>query len=165
MHRFAWLFLVLCLAAAAMFIVATVPALPPRVASHFGISNAANGFMTRGDYLTFMLSFALAFPLFLAAVIGLVPRMLPNMINLPNRDYWLDPKRRDATLDALSAHGAWLGSLAALFAAAIHYVLLVANQSSPPYLPADLFRMLLVGFLVAIALWIATLYLRFRIVR
>src|SRR5690242_10356649 len=102
MHRLAWLFLVLCLAAAAIFIVATVPALPPQVASHFGVSNAANGFMTRSGYLAFILFFALAFPLFLAAVIGLVPRMMPNAINLPNRDYWLDPSRRDATLDALS---------------------------------------------------------------
>jgi hypothetical protein len=52
--------------------------------------------------------------------------------------------------------------LIVLFTAAVHYVLLVANASSPPHLPADLFWMLLVGFLVAIAVWTGALYLRFR---
>ena len=162
MHRLAWLVLVVCLGGASMYIVATTGALPDNVASHFGPGNAANGFMTRDGYLVFMLFFALVLPLFLAAVIGLLPRMVPNSINLPNREYWLDPKRREATLNALSAHGAWLGSMVALFTAALHYVLLVANASSPPRLPADLFGMLIVGFLILIALWIGALYLRFR---
>ncbi len=162
MDRLAWLVLVLCLAGASMYIVATTGALPDNVASHFGPGNAANGFMTRDGYLVFMLFFALALPLFLAAVIGLLPRMLPNSINLPNREYWLDPKRRETTLNALSAQGAWLGSMVALFTAALHYVLLVANASSPPHLPGDLFGPLMIGFVILMALWIGALYLRFR---
>lgn len=162
MHRLAWLFFLLCLAASATFIVATTPALPEHVASHFGYGNAANGFMTRDGYLIFMLAFAVVLPLFLAAMIGLLPRMWPNAVNVPHRDYWLDPRRREATLNALAAHGAWLGSLITLFIAAIHHVLLVANATSPPQLPADLFGMLLIGFVVGIALWIGTLLLRFR---
>jgi hypothetical protein len=112
-----------------------------------------------------MLFFALAFPLLLAAAIGLFPRLAPNMVNLPNRDHWLDQGRREATLATLSAHGAWLGIICALFVAAIHYVVLVANRSLPPSLPADLFWMLLVGFGIAIGLWMAALYQRFRVVR
>jgi hypothetical protein len=165
MHRLAWLFFVLCLAASATFIVATTHALPEQVASHFGSGNAADGFMTRGGYLAFMLAFAVVLPLFLATMTGLLPRMRPNAINLPHRDYWLDPKRREATMGALSALGAWLGSLTTIFIAAMHYVLIVANGTSPPQLPADLFRMLLIGFVVGIALWIGTLLLRFRNVR
>jgi len=162
MHRLAWLVFVLCLAVAAIYIVATTGALPDKVASHFGPGNAPNGFMTRDGYLVFMLFFALVLPLFLAAMVGLLPRMRPNSINLPNREHWLEATRRDATLNALSAYGAWLGILIVLFTAALHYVLLVANASSPPHLPADLFWMLLVGFLVAIAVWIGALYRRFR---
>jgi ABC-type transport system involved in multi-copper enzyme maturation permease subunit len=118
--------------------------------------------MTRQGYLVFMLFFALVLPLFLAAMVGLLPRMRPNTINLPNREHWLDPVRREGTLNALSAYGAWLGIMIAIFTAALHYVLLVANTSSPPRLPGDLFWMLLVGFLVAIAVWIGALYMRFR---
>ena len=162
MHRLAWLVFALCLVASATFIVATSHALPEQVASHFGYGNAANGFMTRDGYLVFMLAFAVALPLLLATTIGLLPRIWPNAVNLPHRDYWLDPTRRDATLNALAAHGAWLGSLTTLFIAATHYVLLVANATSPPRLPADLFRILLIGFVVGVALWIAALVLRFR---
>ena len=165
MHRFAWLIFVLCLAVAATFIVATTGALPERVASHFGPGNVANAFMTRDGYLVFMLAFAFVLPVFAAAVVGLLPRVRANSINIPNKDYWLDPSQREATMNALSMFGAWLGSLIALFIAALHYVLLVANRSSPPRLPADLFWMLLIGFIVGIALWIASLYLRFRHVR
>ena len=60
---------------ASSYIVATTGALPDNVASHFGPGNAANGFMTRDGYLVFMLFFALVLPLFLAAMIGLLPRM------------------------------------------------------------------------------------------
>ena len=139
--------------------------MPEQVASHFGAGNAAHAFMSRGGYLVFMLVFALALPVFVAAMTGLLPRLRANSINIPHKDYWLDPRRRAATMNALSAHGAWLGSLIALFIAALHYVLLIANRSSPPQLPADLFIMLLVGFVVGITLWIGTFYLRFRNVR
>ena len=162
MHRVAWLFFVLCLSAAATYIVTTTSALPERVASHFGPGNAANAFMTRDGYLMFMLAFAVVLPAFAAAMIGLLPRMRTNSINIPHKAWWLDPKRRDETLNALSAHGAWLGSLIALFIAALHYVLIVANRSTPPQLPADLFVMLLVGFVAAIVLWAGALWLRFR---
>lgn len=162
MHRLAWLIFALCLAVAATYIVATTGALPDHVASHFGPGNAANGFMTRDGYLVFMLFFALVLPVFLAVMIGLLPRMRPQSINLPNRDHWLSPQRREATLSALSSQGAWLGSIVALFIAALHYVLLVANASSPPRLPADLFGALVIGFVIVIALWVGALYLRFR---
>jgi hypothetical protein len=165
MHRLAWSFLVLCLAAAATFIVATTGELPERVASHFGSGNAANGFMTRDGYLAFMLAFALALPIFLAAMIGLLPRLRTVSIKIPHKDYWLDPKRKESTLDAISAHGAWLGSLIALFIAALHYVLLVANRSTPPQLPADLFGTLMMGFVAGIALWSSALFIRFRNIR
>jgi hypothetical protein len=161
-HRLAWLSFVLCIAVAATYIVVTTGALPERVASHFDARNAANGFMTRDGYQIFMLGFAIVLPAFLAAGIGLLPRALPNAINIPHREYWLDPKRKQETLDALSAHGAWLGSLVALFIAAMHHVLLIANRASPQHLPAGLFTMVLVGFVAAIVLWAASLWLRFR---
>jgi uncharacterized membrane protein len=162
MHRLAWLVFVLCLAVAASYIVATTGALPDKVASHFGPGNAANGFMTRSGYLLFMLFFALVLPLFLAAMVGLLPRLRPQSINLPHREHWLDATHLDATLNALSAYGAWLGVLVVLFTAALHYVLLAANASSPPQLPGGLFWMLVVAFLVAMAAWIGALFLRFR---
>ena len=162
MARLAWICFAGCVGIAAAYIAATTGQLPAYVASHFGASNAPNGWMTRDGYLAFMLAFAVVLPVFIAAMIGLLPRARSKSINIPHKDYWLDPQRRAATLNALSAHGAWFGSLVALFVAAIHYVVLVANRSTPPQLPADIFWMLLVGFVAAIVLWAGALWLRFR---
>jgi uncharacterized membrane protein len=160
--RLAWLCFAACLAVAGSFIAATTGQLPAQVASHFGAGHAPNGWMSRDGYLAFMLVFALGLPLVVAGSIGLLPRLRPNSINIPQRDYWLDPARRAETIRALAAQGAWLGCLVTLFFAAIHYVVLEANRASPPRLPADLFIMLLATFVGAIALWVGALWLRFR---
>ena len=42
---------------------------------------------------------------------AVLPRMMTSAINIPNRDYWLAPARREATLRYIEAHAYWLGSL------------------------------------------------------
>ena len=85
---------------------------PPTMAIHFGLGGAPNGYMDRvkfivlGSFLSFML------PLFIATVIGVLPRVLPpSMISLPNKAYWFAPERRAATLDFMLWAGLWLASL------------------------------------------------------
>ena len=146
----------------AAFIVATTGKLPDRVASHFGAGNVPNGWMTRDGYLAFMLAFAVVLPAIVVAGVGLVPHVSPRRINIPHRDYWLAPERRTATLSALASHACWLGSLIAVFLAGMHYTILEANAAAPPRLPGDLVWTLLAALLAGIALWICTLYLRFR---
>jgi hypothetical protein len=155
------LFLAAMLAAGA-FVVATTPALPAQVATHFGSAGFANAWMTRGGYLRFMLFFIVALPLAMVALIGLLPRIRPQWINIPNRAHWLAPERRDETAAYLLAHACWLGVLMEVFIAAIHYALLAANAASPPRLSTPLFVALLAGFLGGLGLWIAALYRRFR---
>ena len=162
MQRVAQLALVLCIVVVAAFIAATTGELPERIASHFGPDNVANGWMTRGGYLAFILALATALPAAVAFGIGSLPRWRTNAINIPNRDYWLDPKRRDATMATLATHSAWLACLLALFIAGVHYLILVANRVSPPRLPMDLFWMLVAGFVAALVLWTGALYVRFR---
>jgi hypothetical protein len=144
------------------FITATTGQLPARVASHFGAGDLPNGWMSRDGYLVFMLGFGLLLPTIVVAAIGWLPRIAPRGINIPHRDYWLAPSRRDATLAALAVHACWLGCLLVLFIAGIHYAILEANASVPARLPADLFWMLMIVFLAALALWIGALFLRFR---
>lgn len=162
MQRIAYLLFALLLIAVGAFIVATTGQLPERVASHFGAGNLANGWMTRGGYLVFMLVFALLLPVVVVAVVGWLPRRAPGAVNIPHRDHWMAPGRRAATLAILASHACWLGCLLALFIAGIHFAILEANAAVPPRLPADLFWTLLAGFLAAVALWIGALYLRFR---
>lgn len=162
MSRLAWLCFAVCLAVAAAFIAATTGLLPTRVASHFGANNAPNGWMSRDGYLLFMLAFGIGVPVVVAGAIGLLPRLWPNAINIPNREYWLAPARREETIDALSAHGAWFGCLLSLFLAGIHYVVVEANRATPAALPAGLFFALLGAFGLALVAWIGSLARRFR---
>jgi hypothetical protein len=82
---------------------------PPTMAVHFGLGGAPNGYMDRvkfivlGSFLSFML------PIFIATVIGVLPRVLPpSMISLPNKAYWFAPERRAATLDFMLWAGLWV---------------------------------------------------------
>ena len=83
----------------AWFIVATTGQLADPVATHFGSDYLANGFMTRDGYLAFSLAFSTLLPVIVAGAVGWLPRLFPRSVNVPNRDYWLAPERRAATLD------------------------------------------------------------------
>ncbi len=145
-----------------IYLLTTTPSLPERVASHFGANGLANGYMSRDGYQVFILAFALGIPLFVVAMVGLLPRAFPAAINLPDRDYWLAPERREDTLGYLFGWACSLGSLLSLFIAAIHAAILVANAYEPPRLPGTLFVILLVAFGVGMLVWVAALMSHFR---
>jgi hypothetical protein len=165
MTRIAWLCYAFCAIVAAGFIVTTAAGMPSDVASHFGLRHAANTFMSKGAYLTFILAFALGLPAFVAGMIAFLPRVRPESINIPHREYWLAPARRQETIDTLSASGAWFGCFLTLFVAGMHYVVVEANRATPPQLPAGLFFALITVFVAVLAFWIVSLYTRFRIPR
>ncbi len=155
------LFIVL-LVVGAIVISATTDHLPAQIASHFGAGGVPNGSMNRGFYLLFMLAFAVLLPIVLVLSIGVLPRRMPTAVGIPNRVYWLDPARREATLRYLAAHACWLGSLMVVFIMAIHFLLIVANATQPPRLPFQPFIAVLALFLIATGFWTATLMLHFR---
>lgn len=77
--------------------------LPAVVPSHFGASGAPNAWMPRAGFVG-LYAFVV---LFLAIALTLSIRRakaLPNSsLNLPHKDYWLAPERRQATLSAIEA--------------------------------------------------------------
>lgn len=162
MTRFPYVLFVLILAIAAIILVTTTGQLPAQVASHFAGAGSANGWMGRSDYLVFMLALGIGMPVLVVAAVGALPRMMVGSINIPNRDLWLTPARRDETLRYLSAHSCWLGCLLAAFITGVHIVLLLANATQPPQLPGTMFYTVLVAFLIGLVLWIVALHARFR---
>jgi uncharacterized membrane protein len=106
--------------------------LPERVASHFGFSGEANGWMSRSSYLVFMAIFGMIFPM-LAPLAGLLVGRLPvSSINLPNKEYWLAPERRDATVAFLIAQLLRLGVLELGLVIVLHQLMIEANRQQPP---------------------------------
>jgi uncharacterized membrane protein len=146
---------------AAVFVIYTTRYLPDRVATHFGGDNQANGWMSRDFYLLFILSFTIGISCFVSFVVGTLPRKFPQWINVPNRDYWLAPERREESLRYLNAHGKRLACLIVMMMLGMHYVILKANYMQPPMLPLSSFAPILVGFSVALVWWVIRLYRRF----
>ena len=144
-----------------VFVVYTSQYLPDKVATHFGINGQADGWMSRNGYLLLMLAFMIGMSAFVSFVVGTLPRKFPQWTNIPNRDYWLAPQRREESARFLSAHGKRLGYLIVMMMLGMHYTILLANHMRPPALPGSTFTSIILGFALALLWWIVRLYRRF----
>jgi hypothetical protein len=143
-------------------IALTADWLPARVASHFGANGLANGYLARETYLLFTIALVVVPPALVAFSIGLSLKYFPQFLNLPNRDYWLAPERRDDTAAYLTAHATWLAALLSALAFASHVLVIRANQNVPPELETGPFLVMLLAFAALLVVWISALAQRFR---
>lgn len=99
-------FLLLCLVQAACY----YPLMPERVASHFGASGRPDAWSGKDTFIgLYLITVAVVAVLFLT--LRVVLRKVPvSMINLPNRDFWLHPKRIQTTINDLEHRVLWFGS-------------------------------------------------------
>ena len=95
--------------------------LPDRVATHFGPDGQPNDWMPKSTAVLFITSFQLFFPLLLLFISRLIKKLPSGVINIPNRNYWLAPERREASIT-------WLQQPLAKIAAATALLLLTANH-------------------------------------
>jgi uncharacterized membrane protein len=152
--------------AAAIYVSALSAGLPEIVAVHFNAAGGANGFMTRSDCRSFMLSLTVGAPLLVAVITALIPRLLPpSMINIPNRSYWLAPERARESIAFVSEQGIWFSSVLLIFLVGVDWMVAQANRTHPPDLAAGRFGWMLALFAAAIALWAVRLFRRFRLPR
>jgi uncharacterized membrane protein len=154
------LFLVLA-AYAAIHFSSYYSQLPGVVASHFDARGVANGWQVKSAFFGTFIGVGV-----LAAVIGFgVPRIIAalpaQLINLPNKDFWLAPEHLAMTLEFLSTYFAWFGC-------AIYLILILtfdyALQSNlHPENRPDVSRMwyILAGFGAFMIVWITRLLMRF----
>jgi uncharacterized membrane protein len=136
-----------------------VARLPERVATHFGVDGAPNGWMSRDDATTFYLAVVIGLNLlfFLISVsLGALPS---SMVNIPNREYWLAPERRDETVRRMSVRLAIFVLALSAFVIVVFHMTFQASTEAHPSLtigPA-------VGvFLAFVAAWVASLVVGFR---
>jgi uncharacterized membrane protein len=143
------------------FLWLTIDQMPANLASHFNGGGIANGFMSRGGYLVFMLAFMVAVPLLMILPMLFVHRFQLAQINIPNKAYWLSEANREQTFVFLQSHCLYLGMITVLFMSYIHWLLIEANKVQPPQLPNDLFFLGLGVFLILTAFWSVGLVLKF----
>ena len=124
----------LVVALASVFVWWSAGAMPAVVASHFVAGGAANGFMPRWQYVVFMIILVIAVPstVFLAGVFA--SRLPARFINLPNKQYWLAPERRSATLASLGKFLVWSAYVTLGLLCLVHWFVVQANLVHPPRL-------------------------------
>jgi uncharacterized membrane protein len=90
------------------------PRLPEQVAHHFGATGEPDAW---GHKTQFLVVYLVTVGVMVATFLGLglaLPKIPNSAINLPNKDYWLAPERRQQTLDYMLPWFLWLGSLTML---------------------------------------------------
>lgn len=119
--------------------------------------------MSRSGFVALMLAMSVYVPWQCTeGVVWLARRLPPALINLPNKDYWLAPERREATLRLLGDHMRWLGlMLLLLFAGLYGQALLTAQPTWPQVSPQG--WLLGAGLLAAAFLaWVVALNVRLQ---
>lgn len=154
--------LVMAALAGVVFVLVSSGSLPETTASHFGSGGLANGFTSRGAYITLMAVMTGGIPLLVAGSVIAAMKVSGGSINLPNREYWLAPERRGETVTWLVRHTQMFAVVLLVFLCYVHWLVLRANAVQPPRLEEPLFVGGLVAFFALLAAWLIGLVLRFR---
>jgi len=128
--------------------------LPERMASHFLADGTPNGWQLKEMFFLLMglVSASTAIIGFLAPV--LIARRPASQINLPNKEYWLAPERRAATMEFIAGQMRW-------FACAVLFVILFggyeaiqANLREVVRFDSQTMLVVMVGFVVFVLVWL-----------
>ena len=133
------------------------------VASHFDSAGQANAWMDRSTYLIFSIAVGIGLPVFIIGG-GYVLRFLPDkygMLNIPHRDYWLAPERRDEKFKCIFRFFLRVGCLEAIFLVGFQLLMVQANRQTPPHLSMSLVWGLTGCFLTIVAVWLGALIRHF----
>ncbi len=144
----------------ASFVCFTAAQLPDRVATHFGLGGVPNGWMTRGEHVQFTLLMGLVIPVFVVGLFAFL-RRFHGLLNIPHKDYWLAPERRQETMDFILRQGFRFAAMFIIFIAVIHWSILMANRHNPATLPGVHAAWIGGGFLAAAAVWVLAFFVRF----
>jgi uncharacterized membrane protein len=135
--------------------------LPERVASHFDAQGHANGWQSKQAFFQILVIVSV-----LAAAIGFgVPRIIAavpaQLINLPNKEYWLSPEHLVETQEFLSSYFAWFGCVLFFFLIST-FDYAVAYNLHPGKRP-DIVRLwyMLAGFLIFVIVWTIRMIAKF----
>jgi heme A synthase len=83
------------------------------------------------------------------------------MINVPNKEFWLAPERREQTVAFFEVQFAWFGCAFLAFLLVVNELVFAANQTSPRKLNGAGFSVALVAFLAFVGIWTVRLVVYF----
>ena len=136
--------------------------LPARVATHFGADGVPNAWSDRDGAIHLYLLTVVGISLVLLLVTALLGVLPPSTINMPNRDHWLAPERREETTRKMTNRMAIFGVGMGLFLIAMFDLTFRASMQTAVALPNSTFLVYLGAFLAFVLLWVISLYRAFR---
>jgi len=105
--------------------------LPEVVASHFGASGVANGWMPRDTHVLLAQGLFLFLTAMFCFMGWIMARIPAKWVNLPNKDYWFSAEREAETRRHLASWGHGFGAVVNLFLIFAFHLVYRANLSSP----------------------------------
>ena len=134
--------------------------LPERVAVHFGVGGEPDGWSARTTFAILMLSIAGGQFVLFWLISRFLGRLPDALINVPYRDYWLAPERRQRCFELV---GDWLGILVAgtmAFMLALQHVVVEANLGDGTLGPG--FGWSMGAYLTFVGVWLWRLFVALR---
>lgn len=138
------------------------PVMPDPMASHFGFNGEANGWMSKNGFFIFE-----AF-LYLIMILSFIvmPRTFEKYnvkagINVPNKDYWLAPERRDYFYSYFRESFGWFGVATLVLLVGTMQLTFAANLQANPVLDERKFWILFIGYLLFTTIWTIGFYRKF----
>ena len=149
-HGLAYAVFLLLLAAMLAQMAWYYPRLPERMASHFNYAGQAHAFMPKQEIMKIHLGIAGLMSVVFLLVPMLIVRLPPGMINLPNKDYWLAPERRDHTARVITGFLVGFGNVMLLFLLVVFREAMRAALMPVPQLSNRMWVMLILlfGFII-----------------
>lgn len=144
-----------------VFVWASSQSLPAVVASHFGPSGEANGLMPREAYVWFMVVLVAVVPVLMVYLPNRLMTGTGGRINLPNRDYWLAPERRQQSIAYLCNVSFRFGYLLVAFLGYVHWLVVRSNAVTPPAMGIGWIVGGLVVFIAATFVAVLAIFRRF----
>src|SRR5215475_101650 len=126
---------------------------PGMMATHFGASGAANGWQTKGQFFFIELVMLGVCILIGFGVPFFISKAPPSLINLPNKEFWLAPVRRDHTIAVLRIQMAWFACALLTFLIVVNQLVFNANEAVPHHLNGSQFTIAILTFLAFVAIW------------
>ena len=136
---------------------------PAQMAAHFDAQGIPNRFAPKEQLFAFQIQLELMM-VGLGTLLQILLRAVPaNLMNIPNRAYWLAPERRKETVERVSSFSGILFGFILLTVQAAFEITIAANLQTPIVFNAPLMLFFIAGDFFAILILLAWLMWSFRI--
>ena len=138
------------------------PVIPGRMAVHFNALGVADDW---GPKQPFFICLGVVFSviaIIFGAFILFLLRLPDSLINLPNKDYWLAPVRRQETMDRITDQMFFFGAMSIFLLDGISFLCFRANLMPVPAMPVILLWGMLGGFILLNLIWTIYMIRSFR---